>query len=100
MDPNVKGNAWNKFHDHAFGGGEPERGLIKDFPLIKQVTHFKCKILEIWKYVVVNKEDIPKDIYEILVKQLHQYEEAVCKEKIAKDVALQQMTSSRANELC
>jgi hypothetical protein len=85
--PNVKGNAWNKYHDHAFGGGEPERGLIKDFPVIKQVTHFKRKILEIWKYAVAHKEDVSKDVYELSVHQLHQYEEACRKEKMAKDSA-------------
>jgi hypothetical protein len=42
--PNVKGNAWIKYHDHAFGGGDQSRGLIKDFPVMKQVTVFKRKI--------------------------------------------------------
>jgi hypothetical protein len=29
---NIKDNTWNKYHDHAFGGGEPERSRIKVFP--------------------------------------------------------------------
>jgi hypothetical protein len=35
--PNIKNNAWNKYHDHAFGGGEPERGLIKYSPQSKNL---------------------------------------------------------------
>jgi hypothetical protein len=63
--------------------------LVRDFPVIKQVTAFKRKIIEIWKYAIANKEEdeISDDIYNICVKQLEQYEEAVRKEKIAKDSA-------------
>jgi hypothetical protein len=82
--PDVKGNAWIKYHDHAFGGGDQSRGLIRDFPVIKQVTVFKRKIVDIWKYAVANKESVPQDIYDISEKQYSLYKEACDKEKAAK----------------
>ena len=41
--PDVKGNAWIKFHDLCFGGGELERGLVKEFPVIDRPTKLKEK---------------------------------------------------------
>jgi hypothetical protein len=52
--PDIKGNAWIKYHDHVFGGGDHDWGLIKDFPLIARPTILKQKVVVIWKYCIAH----------------------------------------------
>jgi hypothetical protein len=84
---NIKANAWTKFHDHCFGGGEPKQGLVKVFPVISKPTLLKAKILSIWKYAIANFEHVPQEIYQTSLTQFCLYCEACKKEKIAKENA-------------
>jgi hypothetical protein len=82
--PNIRGNKWNNFHDHCFGGGCFEQGLIKDFLLITKPTLLKSKILSIWNYALSHKDLVPKEIYNISKEQFGIYEAACKKEKESK----------------
>jgi hypothetical protein len=84
---NVKANAWIKFHDHCFGGGKPNHGLVNEFPFIAKPTFLKAKILQIWKYAIANYTKVPKEIYEISLTQFCIYCDACKQEKEAKENA-------------
>ena len=58
--PDVKGNAWIKFHDLCFGGGEPEHGLVKEFPVIDRPTKLKKKSFPFGNMLLQTKPTAPK----------------------------------------
>jgi hypothetical protein len=82
--PDIKGNAWIKYHYLCFGGGEPERGLVKEFPVIDKPTVLKQKVIQIWKYCIANEAMVPKDLFDISQVQYGLYSNAVKAEKEAK----------------
>ena len=55
-------------------------GLIRDFSPIAKPTVLKSKILQIWNYAISNQLSVPKNIYNISVKQLGAYKD-VCKQE-------------------
>jgi hypothetical protein len=58
------------------------------FPPIQQVTVFKRKILEIWRYAIANKDFVSNDIYNLSHESYDAYQASIMKEKTAKATAL------------
>jgi hypothetical protein len=85
---NPKGNAWNKYHDHCFGGGDPGLGLIQEFLLIAKLMQLKSKIMGIWQYVVANKDKVSAEVFHLCETQYDEYLALLQREKVAKETAV------------